>query len=137
VKNFDESRHQRSIVPAADRTFVLCGEAFVTRASVRPDVLTAYDEINEATTITRTLEIVDEVIIAFLDKGANAVERYKKIRTNDEDPVTMSDLLDLVQWLIEVQTNRPTGPPVDSSSPPSPSGTSSTGGSSSKAIRAA
>jgi hypothetical protein len=132
MKNFDEKRHLRRSLTVDDRSFTLGGEIFVAKASMRPEALTDYDRIDETTSLTETLQIVDGVILKFLEKNPdNAPARYRKIRENEDDPVTVEDLLDLVQWLVEVQTGRPTGRPDDFSPGPSETGTTSTENSSS------
>lgn len=126
MKNFDTARNQRKRTKD-ERTFIIGGEEFVARDGVHPDVLAQYDEINQDTTAIRTLEIIDNIIISFLEGDHSSEERYRAVRGKREDPITVEDLEDLVKWLMETQTSRPTGRPGDSSPGPDGITTTSTG----------
>lgn len=56
----------------------------------------------------------------------HAHDRYRAARANDDDPIGMKDLTDLIQWLVEVQTGRPTELPPGSSGSPESGGVTST-----------
>ncbi len=125
MKNFDEARAAKR-ASEDDRTFQLGGETFVALPSVHPDVLAAYDKIKPETSITETMEVVDEVIIQLIDPRDDSAGRYTSIRANKTDPLSVDDLLELVKWLMAQQTGRPTGQSSDSGSGLTSTETSST-----------
>ncbi len=113
-KNFDIGRKARAKTEE-DRTFILGGETFVAKDGVHPSALAAYDRITEAAGVMETLSTVDDLILAMVEDRDNAHARYRVVRDNTEDVVSVEDLLELVKWLVELQTGRPTGQPGDSS----------------------
>lgn len=124
MKNFDTERKAREI-PVEERTFVLGGETFIGRSSVRPEVLTKWDGIGDDMPITEVLKATDDTILALIeDDGAHA--RYLALRAKEDDPLTVPDLVAVGMWLVEVQTGRPTEPPTGSTDSPSTPGTTST-----------
>lgn len=135
MKDFDATRSRTR----EDRTFRLAGETFVARAKVRPEKLIAFDELadlGDDAPISETMRLIDEVLTALIDPADDALVRYQKIRES-EDPemaVGVDDLRDVLDWLMEVITGRPTGSPSDSTSGRESTGTSSTEDSSSQAI---
>lgn len=119
MKNFDTSRKARKRTHE-ERTFVLGGEEFVAKASLHPSAMAGYDSIDEDTKVNDVLDIVDELILESIEDTDNAHARYRVVRENRDDPVTVEDLTDLTKWLVEIQTGRPTGPPsVSEPTPPS------------------
>ena len=130
MKNFDEARRNRQ-ASRDDRTFQLGGETFVLRTGIRPDVLAPYDDLGPNTTTVDTLKILDQLLLDLVEPDENAAERYHAIRANEQDPVEMSDLLDVIEWATEVYTARPTGKPSVSEPGQPPTGMSSTADSSS------
>ena len=133
-KNFDDARRAREQETRADREFVLGGQTFFAKMAVRPEVLTRWNDISEEMELSEVLGITDEVILDLLENVDDTPGRYKAVRDNEEDPIPLSDLLEVAQWLVEVQTGRPIeAPSVSGGSPPSlpPTGTDSTDASSS------
>lgn len=127
MKNFDldlkrEERSQR------DRTFQIGGEHFVMRVGVRPEVLAAYDDLTEESTAVDGINVMDEVILSHIEDINGAHDRWRELRTRDDDPVTVDDLAALVEWLLAEQTGRPTQRPSASGRGPEnpPTGTPST-----------
>lgn len=114
MKDFDANRktRRRSV---EERTFKLADEVFVLKGAVHPETLETYDAITEETGIGETMRIVDELILAMIESNDDSEGRYRMIRANTDDPVTIEDLQELVQWMVETQTARPTGQPGDSS----------------------
>lgn len=128
-KNFDDARRKREQQTREEREFVLGGETFYAKMAVRPEVLARWNDISEDMDLKQVLTITDEVILALLESVDNTFERYTAVRANEEDPIPLSDLLEVAQWLVEVQTGRPIEPPsVSGGSAPSelPTGTPST-----------
>jgi hypothetical protein len=136
MRNFDEGRHARRRTEE-ERTFVLHGETFVLRAAVRPEVLNAFDLISDASGVTETMKALDEMFVDLIDDRDGAADRYATIRADDTDPITLEDLDDVVKWMIEVVTGRPTSSPSGSTDGREATGTTSTVDSSSQALQAA
>lgn len=110
MKDFDQGRKARKKT-REERTFVLHGETFVARNALHPDVLSEYDGIDENDNASVILATIDNMIVEMIEPDDDAAVRYTAIRVDREDPVTLEDLMDLVKWVIEVQTGRPTGQP--------------------------
>lgn len=134
MKNFDEERDARRNLQGEQ--FQIGGETFTVNSAVNPNVLLAFDAIDESSTgIAETLAIVDATIKGMIvdadgtEGGSHA--RYDALRARTDDPITVGDLVNLATWLIGAQAGRPTGPPSDSSDGRGTTGTSSTGTSSS------
>jgi hypothetical protein len=125
VKNFDTERKAREI-PVEERTFVLGGETFIGRSSVRPEALTKWDGITEDMSVGDVLQATDDTILALIEDTDDAHARYLALRQKEEDPLTVPDLVAVGTWLVEVQTGRPTEPPTGSTDSPSTPGTTST-----------
>lgn len=115
MRNFDEAREERL---KRDRSFQIGGETFSYRAAVAPESILRWsqmtggeiDPLPEETAI----EIFDETVLAFLEPGQD--DKWKKVRDpNAKIPLNVGDLKDLVLWLFEEQSGRPTSPPSDSS----------------------
>lgn len=114
MKNFDIERQARSIRPAADRTFLLGGETFIRRASVPAEVMVDLDEIGAGTSAGRVLEIVSGVVGEMCEPPA--IEKWAALRARkgDQDPLTIGDVMMVVQWLIAEETELPTSEPAPS-----------------------
>lgn len=132
MKDFDKERKARQW-PAAERTFLLGGETFVAKTGIHPSQFAGYDNIETAEGVKETLAIVDDLILAMIEPDDDSHGRYLQIRANMDDPITVEDLLELVKWLVEIQTGRPTGPPSASAPGQASTGTVSTAASSSLA----
>jgi len=132
-KDFDDHRRKKAEATRKEREFILGGEPFTARATVRPEAFAAWDSLNmEEATPTEILKTADDTILQMIEKKDGAHDRYRAVRErDDDDAIGLEDLTDLIQWLVEVQSGRPTEPPSDSGPSPSETGTSSTADSSS------
>jgi hypothetical protein len=117
MKDFDSARHAKR-ASEEDRTFTFGGEVFVAKTAVGRWVFKAYDRIAQNTSVGETLEIVDECVLMMIEDRDDAAARYHRVCENQDDPITTDDLMDLVKWLMEVHTDRPTGQPSASASGP-------------------
>jgi hypothetical protein len=128
MKNFDDKRRARA---ERDRAFQIGGHTFVQLVGVSPEVLADYDRIDQANTPT---DVIDDVILQMIEDNDGAHERWRELRRQTEDglgPITLQDMTDLVEWLIEEQTGRrPTQQPSPSTGGPPATATPSTAGSS-------
>lgn len=126
MHNFDEGREARK---QADRTFQIGGEVFVRKVGVRPEVIAAYESLNDSENATETLALIDSVVCDMIDDagqalaegdrikkiGAKGHDRYRKLREREVDPLSLADMTSLVEWLIETETGRvPTQQPSPS-----------------------
>ena len=120
MKDFDEGR----IAPASDRTFRIGGETFVRKATVRPEALLGWDGITPESKSTETLKVVDQLISDFVTEPA----KWRELRQREEDPVSLQDMMKIVEWLIAGVTGFPTTAPSPSGpgSVPIPVGANST-----------
>jgi hypothetical protein len=133
VHNFDTARQARAeAARAAPRTFQIGGETFVRRDSVRPEVLTAWEAVTPETPASETLEIVDTLVGEFLIGDGHS--RWLALRQRYDDPITLSDMMEVVVWLVQEETTFPTTEPSPSSDG---SGGPTTGGSSTDAAPSA
>lgn len=132
TKDFDAERRERD---RTDRrpTFRLGGTVFTMRTSVKPEVIAAAEEIDEAMSTRETLATLDDVVTAFIDPKGGAHKKYREIRAREDDPVTFQDIGELVRWLVEQYANRPTAPSSSSAAGRKRTGTTSTASSPSKA----
>jgi hypothetical protein len=159
VKDFDLLRNQR-IGSVEDRTFTIVGQSFVARASVKPETLTRYENMSSSDPSQSTMNTIDELILAMVEPGdgewvydpryadeerAGTEEppkvgpdhaRYLELRKVEEgnDVLSIGDLRDITEWLVERQTGRPTGQRSDSSRGRATTGAGSTERSSLRAV---
>jgi hypothetical protein len=105
MRDFDEARKRRQ---DKDRSFKIGGETFVMKPGVRPEALADYEKIGPDSTPTETLAIIDGIVLSMIDGADGGHDRYVKVRESEDDPVTLGDMQELVEWLMEEQTARPT-----------------------------
>lgn len=111
MKNFDEKRKIRA---DRDRSFTIGGESFVIKSGLRPEVMLPWESIGETTAASEVLVTIDQLVHEMIEPADDAHARYDALRQRDEDPVTLEDLQELIEWLIAEQTGRPTGQPSGS-----------------------
>jgi hypothetical protein len=128
VKNFDDHRKKKDEATRAEREFQLGGEQFTAKARVRPEAFMEWDSMDmEETPASEILVMADRTILSLIEKKDGAHDRYRAVRENEEDPLSLEDLTDLIQWLVEVQSGgRPTEKSSGSSTSPDETGTNST-----------
>lgn len=105
-KNFDELLEQ-------DLEFTIGGETFKMRY-VRPEVLAAWEDESIDQKSDELLKRQDERIMMFLAGGAEDHKRWMALRERDENAVPMVQVNELLRWMVEVQTSRPTITPSPS-----------------------
>lgn len=103
MKDFDAQRKARA---EADRTFQIGGEVFKMKVGVRPEALAEYEKLDTETAAADTLKVIDDLILSFMDLENGDEARYRSLREREADPLTLRDLTDLVEWLLEEQTGR-------------------------------
>lgn len=153
MKDFDTERRARlEQARSVDRSFQFGGEVFERRISVMPESLLPLDMLKApklaedgrtvlepGSSIAEDFAAIDAVILAHIDTDADptAEDRYLRVRANQADIVTADDLRRLMDWLVNEDTGRPTGPSGNSSGSPARTGTESTAASSLPASAAA
>jgi hypothetical protein len=149
MHDFDTARKQRAArdaKTAASRTFQIGGEKFTWAPSARPEALTvlttirpgkrdntgayildADDEpVDRGTPLHESVAIIDSIITDLIEDKDNAHERWASLRTRTNDPITLEDMQELVQWLISQVANRtPTQPSSQSTRGRTPTATTS------------
>lgn len=78
------------------------------------------------------LEAIDNLILEMLEPGQE--EKWAAVRASKEDPITLRQLQDVANHLVEAITGRPTERPSDSSSTASDPGTKLTENSAEAAV---
>ncbi len=118
MKNFDDARRLRAKRPVEDRTFMLGGQEFVVRARVRPEVLTPMDTIQDAvrgpngevvqrgTPIGQDIAVMDDVLVSLIEDTDDAHARYRALRADEDDPIEIEDIRDVLMWAIGLVTGR-------------------------------
>lgn len=104
-KDFDSDVEQ-------DLSFTIGGETFKMRF-VRPEVLAKWEDEPLEEKSEDVLKRQDLRIIEFLE-GDDATERWTKLRARETNAVPLVKINELLRWMVEVQTSRPTNPPSPS-----------------------
>lgn len=112
LKDFDASRINRY----HQQRFRIGGQEFTARAAVEPEALAPYFDLDGSTPELEALAIIDDTIRTFLIPEDR--DRWAQVRSPELDmPLTISDMRDLLSWLIAAATGRPTPPPPGSGTP--------------------
>jgi hypothetical protein len=90
-----------------DLSFEVCGEMFKMRL-VKPEVLATLQDSEPPDSNMKALDVMDAQIEAFLDNANGQVERYRAMRKREDNSPSQGQLQDILTWMIEVQTARPT-----------------------------
>jgi hypothetical protein len=113
VKNFDtDSTTRRAQRIAPDNLqFTIAGETFYIHSGFSPDspqsnVLDEWRAVTGDTSDADFGRIADDVVLQFLTPGQE--DKWKSVRDPSRpDPITGSDLVDIIIWLIEAVLSRP------------------------------
>ena len=96
-----------------DMAFEVCGETFEMR-TVRPEVLALWEDEEGPTSAVKALEVVDARLLAFLADDNGQHDRWKALRERETNSPSIGQLRGILEWMIEVQTARPTEQPSPS-----------------------
>lgn len=98
---------------AKDRTFIVRGETF-SFVDASPEILTSFDASmnGDDQDENAVWKLMDAQIMLFLRDSDR--ERWQKLRAREEEPVTIAQLTEILTWLMEQQTGRPTEAPSPS-----------------------
>lgn len=105
--------------------FEVCGEMFKMRL-VKPEVLAKLQDMGVPESNVKSLELMDEQIMAFLDNSNGQIDRWKAMRERENNTPSQGQLQDILVWMVEVQTARPTEQPTPSGRGRGKSGATST-----------
>lgn len=126
MHDFDKDRakkHAEREKEFGDKPFKFGGETFHVRANVGYIGIKRVAALSEDTTGGETFEVIESSVISMIDPRDDAHARFNKVIYNNDDPITFEDLVDLQNWLIGEQTNRPPTPETSSVSTPPKTGT--------------
>lgn len=112
-----------------DRAFTLGGETFYFRPVTSYTVMGQIGS-GEEITAAELIAIMEKSLVKMLEPGQE--EAFLAKLRSDDDPLDFQDLTDLVGWVAEQQTGRPTAASSLSTGGDAPTSTTSTDGSSSK-----
>lgn len=130
MRDFDEDRAKRE---QTDRRFRLAGRDFRFLPAVRPEDFADYvDFIQDSTRYSEhdAIKLLDRTVVAFLEPEFEQAWREAR-EEQSANPVTARDIIDLITWMTEVQSARPTEPSSASGTGDETGGTNSTEGTSS------
>lgn len=99
-----------------DLSFQIGGEVFKMRY-VRPEVLASWEDEGINDNSEDLLKKQDERIGAFLASDEDR-KRWITLREREDNAVPMVQVNEVLRWMVEVQTSRPTTPPSPSASGP-------------------
>ena len=126
-----DKRHDERSKEFGDKPFTfgrINGEpaVFYVRANVGYLGIKRVAALSDASTGGETFEAIEQSVFSMIDPRDGAVERFRAVVTNNEDPVTFEDLIELQNWLLQEQTALPPtelGPSSVSSTPTGPEST--------------
>lgn len=112
MRDFDEERRDRV---EEDRRFRIGGETFTARAFVRPEAIDDYDRMTADTPAEEALATLDRLIVDLVEDD-DAADRWATMRQNTDSTTALdlTSILELVKWLVERHTGRPTAAPSPS-----------------------
>lgn len=132
--NFDGQQRERQEQrerELGDRSFTLRGESFTFLANVRFDVLKRVSSLSGDNAGEHIITVLEEAVIDLIEDVDDGHARFRAVCSQNEFPVTFTDLNEIATWLIEKQVNRPTQAPSSSTDGRSKTGNGLTDSSSS------
>lgn len=126
-----DKRHAERTQEFGDKPFTfgrINGEPaiFHVRANVGYLGIKRVAALNDVSTGGETFEAIEQSVFSMIDPHDGALERFRAVVENNDDPVTFQDLVELQNWLLTEQTALPPTEPEPSAPSSSPSGPSST-----------
>lgn len=127
MKNFDQDWQERKSAEA--RTFQVGGQVFVMKKAVKPELLKIREDMTEDAPVEEAMAALDDLFLSMIESGEDAEARYRALR-EDPEGLSIGDMNEVIDWLIQRQTGRPPTQPSGSSPSRGRAGTRSTAGSS-------
>lgn len=104
MQDFEAKRRARI---DRDRQFTIGGEILIYRASVRPEAMLEWSTITPGATDDESLPLLDNLVQQFVTE--QSFEKWKALRQVDGDEaLNLEDITDVIEWLVERQSGRPT-----------------------------
>lgn len=132
-----DKRHEERTKEFGEKPFTfgrINGEpaVFYVRANVGYLGIKRVAALSDTSTGGETFEAIEQSVFSMVDPRDGAVDRFRAVVTNNDDPVTFEDLIELQNWLLQEQTALPPTEPEPSSASSTQTGPGSTGASSSE-----
>lgn len=105
-RNFDTERN-------FDPVFIIRGQEFRMKI-VRPEVIGEWEDSPVPEKSVDAIKYVDDKIKQFIENSDGSHERWDAIRADDADPISLGEMDELLRWMVEIQSDRPTAQPSPS-----------------------
>jgi hypothetical protein len=107
-----DKRHEERAKEFGSKPFIfgrIDGEPaeFYVRANVGYMGIKRVAALSEESTGGETFEAIEQSVFSMIDPGDGAMERFKLVVNNIDDPVTFDDLVELQNWLLTEQSSLP------------------------------
>ena len=99
---------------------------FYVRANVGYLGIKRVAALSEESSGGETFEAIEASVFSMIDPADGAMERFKAVVNNNDDPVTFDDLVELQNWLLGEQSSLPPTEPEPSAGSSTTSGKKST-----------
>ena len=113
--DLDQRRKERG---ERDRTILLGGQEFLIRASVQPETMIAWEEMEVDTPPLEMLAIMDDLVGKLVEPstpGDDPVARWAELRAREEDAISLEDIFSVIREATSITSGRPTVAPSLSS----------------------
>jgi hypothetical protein len=127
MQDFDaarKKRHEEREQALGDRSFRFGGQQLKFRANAPYTVTQSVAALTEATDGSAVFDVLERAVLDLIEPGSR--DAFLAAVRDEEFPVTFQDLLELANWLIEQQAERPPTQPDSSASTSETTGTTST-----------
>jgi hypothetical protein len=126
-----DKRHQEREKSFGEKPFTfgrIDGEPaeFYVRANVGYLGIKRVAALSEESTGGETFEAIEASVFSMIDTENDALERFKAVVNNNDDPITFDDLVELQNWLLQEQSALPPTEPEPSAGSSTTSGKKST-----------
>lgn len=114
MHDLDTPRKERK---NSDRKVLIGGEEFLILASVRPEVLIEWEEIEPTASSEEYLRVVDELVVRLVEPTEDDPDpgaRWMALRAREKDAISLGDMLRMVRTSVGIVSGRPTSPPLPS-----------------------
>lgn len=108
MKDFDAARPE---VPVEDRQCRFRGLVLTARRAVRPEALAAFRDAAPGSAAQDLLDYEAFISAALEPESAS---EWGRMRADESDPVSLQEVEDMVRWLVERASGRPTSAPSHS-----------------------
>ena len=122
TRNFDTGRSR--IEPSQ---FTIGGETYTLRRRIRPEVLIQWDDFDATIETAEMITLIDTMMCRMLipTDGDRWLE-HRQVDDESDRVLSIGDLLELMPWIVEQVTGRPSESPSSSPELSSVDGTTST-----------